>query len=122
MYEENKMFVFRLIVGVTFIALAFGFPYFITHTDYIEVKAEYSQHDDWTDNCTAEFMRHPTAERVITEDQIIVKAGGKLENVLVVYKGDKSPIVIKEESIVSRTGIQITVITPNNISKFITQR
>mgnify|MGYP000468092727 CR=1 FL=1 len=122
MEPEPRTMTFRFVLGIILIFLAFGFPYLITHTDYIEVQVE-KQHENWLENHISKFMhRHPTAKKIETKNQIIVESGSELEDVLVIYKGHKPPIIIKEENIVNRTGIQVQVITPNDVSTFITQR
>ena len=63
----------------------------------------------------------PSLEVRKTDEQIVVEPGSEVRNMLVIYKGSQSPILIKEENAVCRTGVEVKAVTPNEIQTFISQ-
>ncbi len=107
----------RQSLAFAIVLLSLVFSVIVAHTIYF--KDEVSWNTEIINKC---IQQHPQITTVIkTEKQIIVKPDSNLKNVIVVYSGNKSPITVKEEEFVSRTGISITTITPNDFEKFVTQ-
>jgi len=120
MLTDTREFIIRAAILFILIGIAIGCPYFITHHTDLNVPVQRPDH--WSDKQINKFINsHHKIKAVETKEQIIVEAGSKVDNVLVIYKGDKSPIVVKEENTFCKTGIQMTVITPNDIKKLVTQ-
>lgn len=104
-----------LVFGILLLSLIFSI--IVAHIIYSKNRVNWN-----TETINKYIQQHPQIITAIkTEKQIIVKSDSSLKNVIIVYSGNKSPIIVKEEEFVSRTGISITTITPNDFKRFVTQ-
>lgn len=117
--NDTKVFAVAVaVVAVMFIMIT-GIA-ILDKRDWIEINWVGT---NWTKQQVSRYLKENSQIDTVvkTNQQIVIKPDSELDDMLIVYTGDKSPVCIKEEEFVSRTGIRLTIINPNRIKDFVTQ-